>query len=60
MQAATLAAVLTEQQDELLTDSFAGVPVAMRGAIHQRLPALRRVLMGRPRALEQFELVLAL
>ncbi len=55
MQAATLAAVLTEQQDEVLSESFEDAPAAMRKIVKKRLPALRRALAGHPRTLEQFE-----
>jgi len=58
VQAATLAAVLVEQQDEVLSDSFAEAPVAMRKIVRTRLPSLRRILTGHPQALDQLELAL--
>jgi hypothetical protein len=54
-QAATLAAVLVEQQDEDLRASYRQVPAAMRAAIRSRLPALRRLLARHPQAAEPFE-----
>ncbi len=53
MQAATLAAVLVELQDEDLSDSFQEVPVAMRRTVKARLPTLQRALAAHPQALEQ-------
>jgi hypothetical protein len=58
MQAATLAAILVEQQDEVLSDSFEEVPTAMQKIVKARLPALRRSLTWHPQTLEQFELTL--
>ncbi|MBU1357317.1 MAG: nucleotidyltransferase domain-containing protein [Gammaproteobacteria bacterium] len=58
LQAATLAAILTEHQDEALTDSFGELPTAMQPAVKRRLPALRRALASHPQTLEQFELTL--
>jgi hypothetical protein len=55
-QAATLAAILAEQHDEVLSDSFQTMPAAMQGIVKTRLPALRRALTGHPQTLEQFEL----
>ncbi len=57
-QAATLAAVLVEQQDEDLSDSFADVPAGMKKFVKTRLPALRRALAGHPQTREQFVKVL--
>lgn len=57
-QAATLAAVLVEQQDETLAESFRRLPAAMRKIVRIRLPALRRALAAHPQTAEQFELVL--
>lgn len=59
LQAATLGAVLAEQQDELLCESFREAPAALKEVARTRLPALRRALGGHPQALEQFELALA-
>ncbi|MEO5880891.1 MAG: GSU2403 family nucleotidyltransferase fold protein, partial [Caldimonas sp.] len=42
LQAVTLAAILTEQEDETLRESLADVPVAMKGTLRKRLPAVRR------------------
>jgi hypothetical protein len=58
VQAATLAAVLVEQHDEVLSDSFADAPPVLRQAVKKRLPALRRALRAHPQALEQFEALL--
>jgi hypothetical protein len=59
LQAATLAAVLTEHEDHDLAESFTEVPAAMKGALQKRMPALRRALSGHPRTLEAFESALA-
>jgi hypothetical protein len=45
-QAATLAAVLAEQDDAPLADSFDDVPSAMKQVIRKRLPAALRMLGG--------------
>ena len=58
LQAATLAAILTERQDEVLSDSLDEAPASMRKILEKRLPALRRALTGHPQTLEQFELAL--
>ena len=58
VQAATLAAVLVEQHDEVLSDSFSDAPPAVRRAVKKRVPALRRALAAHPQALEQFEALL--
>jgi hypothetical protein len=55
LQAATIAAILTEEGDEALSESLAETPEAMRDILIRRLPALRRALVGHPRTLEQFE-----
>jgi hypothetical protein len=57
-QAATLAAILAEQQDEVLSDSFQAMPAAMQAIVKIRLPAFRRALTGHPQTLEQFELAI--
>ena len=59
LQAATLAAVLVEQGDELLEASWADVPVAMRAALRRTRPLLSRTLELHPQTLEQFQRVLA-
>ena len=43
-QAATLAAILVEQQDEDLGESLAGLPAAMATVLRSRLPAFLRLL----------------
>lgn len=58
LQAATLAAILIEQEDEALGDSLADVPVAMKGMLRKRLPAVRRALGGHEQAKTAFELAL--
>jgi hypothetical protein len=58
MQAATLAAILVEQHDEALSDTFEEAPASLREAAKKRLPALRRALAAHPQTLEQFESVL--
>jgi len=58
MQAITLAAILTEQQDEILADSLQDAPSSMTAIVKKRLPAIRRALSGQPQVLEQFELAL--
>ncbi len=55
LQAATLAAILVEQQDVALADSFRAAPAALRSAARRRLPALRRLLAAHPQTLEQIE-----
>ncbi|WP_431273656.1 GSU2403 family nucleotidyltransferase fold protein [Variovorax ureilyticus] len=59
VQAATLAAILVEQQDEAMVDSFGEVPTGMRAVVRKRLPGLRRALGSHPQTLEQFEMALA-
>jgi hypothetical protein len=59
LQAITLAAVLTEQEDQTLSDSLGDVPVAMKKVLGKRLPAARRALSGHARTLEAFEQALA-
>lgn len=58
IQAATLAAILVEQQDEALVESFAELPTGMQAVVKKRLRALRRALAGHPQTLEQFEMAL--
>ncbi|MEO6744656.1 MAG: GSU2403 family nucleotidyltransferase fold protein [Caldimonas sp.] len=55
VQAATLAAILVEQQDIVLADSFRAAPAALCSAARRRLPALRRLLAAHPQTLEQIE-----
>ena len=55
IQAATLAAILVEQQDEAMVESFGELPTQMQAVVRKRLPALRRALTGHPQTLEQFE-----
>lgn len=55
----TLAAFLTEQNDETLADSIRQAPASVRLAARKRLPTIRRALAGNPQALEQFELALS-
>ena len=59
LQAATLAAVLVEQEDEPLADAGRDAPAAVRSAARKRLPAMRNLLAPHPQALEQIELGLA-
>jgi len=59
LQAATLAAVLTEQGDDTLAESARDAPAALRAAARKRLPALRRILASQLQALEQLEIGLA-
>jgi hypothetical protein len=59
LQAATLAAVLTEQEDPSWADSLADVPAAMKQVLRKRLPAARRVLGTHAQTLEVFESALA-
>ena len=58
LQAATLAAVLVEQDDASLRDSLKEAPAKLRTAARARLPALRKLLDAHPQALEQLELAL--
>ena len=55
VQAATLAAVLVEQDDCVLADALADAPRAVAVAARSLLPALRRVLVNHAQALGQFE-----
>ena len=56
LQAATLAAILTEQDDDVISDALGDVPAALKTAARKRLPALRKALATHPQTLEQFEL----
>ena len=55
LQAATLAAVLAEQEDAALADSFAELPEAMKRPVRGRLPALLRLLGAHPQVRADFE-----
>lgn len=59
VQAATLAAILVEQDDEPLANTLRDVPPEMLAALRKRLAALRRALNRHPQTLEQFEAALA-
>ena len=59
LQAATLAAVLVEQDDARLGDSLAAAPPELRAAAQTRLPALRALLARHPQTLEAIEDALA-
>jgi hypothetical protein len=59
LQAATLAAVLVEEQDEDLSEAFNDLPAGMKKPVQTRLPALRRALAGHPQTCEQFVRALA-
>lgn len=59
LQAATLAAVLVEQDDASLADSAREAPAAVISAARTRLPQLRQRLAAHPQALDQFEQVLS-
>ncbi len=55
LQAATLAAVLVEQDEASFEDSAREVPAAVLAAARSRLPNLRELLAAHPEALEQLE-----
>jgi len=55
LQAATLAAILVEQQDAPLADAYRAAPAALRSAARRTLTALRRLLAAHPQTLEQVE-----
>lgn len=59
LQAATLAAVLVEQDDASFEDSAAEVPAAVLRAARTRLTLLRQRLAAHPQTLAQFEAALA-
>ena len=54
VHAATLAAILIEQQDVMLRDSYREAPRELRNAAHSRLPRLERLLAEHPRARDEF------
>lgn len=58
VQAATLAAILVEQDDASLPQSLAEAPPEMQEAARKRLPAMRKLLKVHPQALEAMELAL--
>ncbi len=55
LQAATLAAVLVEQDDASFEDSARDAPAVVLAAARSRLPQLRVQLEAHPQTLEQFE-----
>lgn len=59
LQAVTLAAVLTEQEDESMASSFNEVPALMKQVLRKRLAAARRALNGHASTLEAFERALS-
>jgi ribosomal protein S12 methylthiotransferase accessory factor YcaO len=59
LQAVTQAAILVEQEDEVLADSLHEVPASMATILKARLPAVRRALTWHPQTLEQFEFALS-
>jgi hypothetical protein len=54
VQAATLAAILIEQQSVLLRESYREAPRELRNAAHSRLPRLEKLLAEHPRARDEF------
>ena len=58
LQAATLAAILVEQDDVTLGDSLEAAPRKLKAAARTRRPALRKLLEAHPQTLEQLELAL--
>lgn len=54
VQAATLAAILIEQQSLLLRESYRAAPRELRNAAHSRLPRLEKLLAEHPRARDEF------
>lgn len=59
LQAATLAAILVEQQDEDLRESLAELPAAMAAVLRSRLPAYQRLLAAHAAASQALGLALA-
>lgn len=59
LQAATLAAVLVEQDDASLSQSLVGAPPEVQEAARSCLPALRKLLNAHPQASEAMEMALA-
>ena len=56
LQAATLAAILVEQDEASLRDSLSEAPARLRSAARARRPALLKLLEAHPEAAEQLEL----
>ena len=54
LRAATLAAILIEQNQMVLRDSYRGAPRELRNAAHSRLPRLERLLAEHPLARDEF------
>jgi hypothetical protein len=54
VQSVTLAAILVEQGNAILRDSFREAPTALRSAVSARLPRIRTLLARHPQALEEF------
>jgi hypothetical protein len=54
VQAATLAAILVEQENVLLRESYRGAPRELRNAAHSRLPRLEKLLAEHPQARDEF------
>ncbi|HEX3914662.1 MAG TPA: GSU2403 family nucleotidyltransferase fold protein [Steroidobacteraceae bacterium] len=54
LQAATLAAILIEQDALVLRDSYRGAPRELRNAAHSLLPRLEGLLAEHPRARDEF------
>jgi hypothetical protein len=54
LQAVTLAAILVEQQDVILDESFREAPGALRSAVKRRLPRIKALLARHPQTLHAF------
>jgi hypothetical protein len=54
VQAATLAAILVEQESALLRESYREAPRELRNAAHSRLPRLEKLLAEHPQARDEF------
>ena len=54
LRAATLAAIMIEQNQMVLRDSYRGAPRELRNAAHSRLPRLERLLAEHPQARDEF------
>jgi hypothetical protein len=54
VQAATLAAILIEQESLLLRESYREAPRELRNAAHSRLPRLEKLLVEHPLARDEF------
>lgn len=55
LQAVTLVAALVEDDPQVFVESAAEVPAQLRNAARRRLPALRKLLVAHPQALEEVE-----